>query len=69
MSIGQALKAHREKNGLSQTKLAQDTGIKQQNISRWENDTHIPNVLQCITLAKYYGITIEELVGVEELLK
>ena len=65
MNIGEALKEQRQKMGLTQSQLAKETGIKQQNISRWENNTHIPDVLQCVKLAKYYGITIEELIGLE----
>ena len=66
MDIGLALKQQRESMGLSQSQLAKKTGIKQQNISRWENNTHIPNVLQCLTLANYYGITIEELIDAKD---
>ena len=65
MTIGESLKQHRQRLGISQSKLAQDTGIKQQNLSRWENNTHIPDVLQCSILAKYYEITIEELIGMD----
>ena len=66
MNIGEALKQQRQRMGISQSQLARDTGIKQQNISRWENNTHIPDVIQCSILAKYYGITIEELIGLKE---
>lgn len=65
MNIGEALKEQRQKAGLTQSQLAKETGIKQQNISRWENNTHIPDVLQCVKLAKYYDISIEELIGLE----
>ena len=65
MTIGQHLKQQRELCGISQSQLAKATGIKQQNLSRWENDTHVPDVMQCVILAKYYGVTIEELIGVE----
>ena len=65
MTIGQHLKQQREICKLSKSQRAKETGIKQQNISRWENDTHVPDVVQCAILAKYYGITIEELVGIE----
>ncbi len=64
--IGKALKEQRENAGLSQTELAKKTGIKQQNISRWEANTHIPNVSDCIKLAKFYGITLEELLGLSD---
>ena len=66
MDIGTALKQQRELSGISQSELARATGIKQQNISRWESNAHIPDVLECLKLAKYYGITIEELIGADE---
>lgn len=66
MNIGKSLKSHREANNLSQTQLAKLTGIKQQNISRWENNTHIPDVVECIMIARVYGISIEELIGIDE---
>ena len=65
INIGESLKEHRENAELTQTELAKRTGIKQQNISRWENNTHIPNVMDCITLANFYQISIDFLVGYE----
>ena len=63
MNIGEMLKEHRKTNGLSQPTLAKETGILQQNISRWESGKHIPDILECIKLADFYGITLDELVG------
>ncbi len=63
MNVGQSLKACREKLGLSQSELARKTSIQQANISRWENGTHSPNITDCIILAKFYGVSIDELVG------
>lgn len=65
INIGETLKEHRENAKLTQTELAKRTGIKQQNISRWEKNTHIPNVMDCITLANFYQISIDYLVGYE----
>lgn len=65
MNIGAALKQQRLLAGISQTELEKATGIKQQNLSRWENDTHAPNIEQCIILAKFYGITLEELLDID----
>lgn len=65
IDIGIALKEQRERAGLSQSELAKRTGIKQQNISRWENNTHVPNVRDCITLALFYGVSLDYLVGLE----
>lgn len=65
IDIGKSLKEHRENAKLTQTELAKRTGIKQQNISRWENNTHIPNVQDCIVLANFYQISIDFLIGYE----
>ncbi len=63
MKIGISLKTQRERKGLSQSELARQTGINQQNISRWESDLNLPNIADCITLARFYGISLDELVG------
>lgn len=65
IDIGKSLKEHREKVNLTQSELARRTGIKQQNISRWENNTHLPNIMDCIMLANFYDISIDYLVGYE----
>lgn len=61
--IGSILKEHRQNAKLSQSELARITDIKQQNISRWESGIHIPNIIDCIKLADFYGISLDELVG------
>ena len=65
INIGATLKSHREEKGISQSELARSTGLKQQNISRWEKGIHIPNVMECAILAQFYGISIDYLVGFE----
>lgn len=62
--IGKALKERLEAAGLSQSELAKGVGMHQQTISRWESNENAPNVLDCIRLAQFYGITLEELLGI-----
>lgn len=62
-NYGIALKDIREEKGISQSELAKLTGIKQQNISRWEAGTTLPNIDFCVQLADFYGISLDELVG------
>lgn len=62
MNIGLSMQICRETTGLSQSEVARRTGIKQQNISRWEKNENIPNILDCITLAKFYGVSLDELI-------
>ena len=61
--IGEELKYHREKNGFSQSSLATATGISQQKISYYESSKHSIPIEFCITLADFYGISLDELVG------
>ncbi|RXZ61875.1 XRE family transcriptional regulator [Candidatus Borkfalkia ceftriaxoniphila] len=61
--IGEELKYHREKNGFSQSSLATATGISQQKISYYESGKHSIPIEFCITLADFYGISLDELVG------
>lgn len=62
-TIAENLKYHRELNHLSQSALAKATGIPQTTISAYENGTNLPNIQNCIILADFYGITLDELVG------
>lgn len=61
MTLGENLKNLRVAFGLTQQQLADATGIKQQNISRWEKGMHIPDILECVKLADFYHISLDEL--------
>ena len=63
MNYGKEFKSYRQSLNLSQEQLAKATGISQQAISFWEQDKRTPNMDDCITLADFYGITLDELVG------
>ncbi len=63
--IEQAIKDQRKLSGLTQIEVAQATGIPQSTISAWEKGINVPNVADCIKLADFYGISIDELVGHE----
>ena len=63
MNYAEGLKYQREINGLTQSELARQTKISQQNISNWERGIKEPGITFCVTLADFYGITLDELVG------
>ncbi len=65
-NYGEALKYQREISGLSQTELARNVGTSQQNIGRWENNEVLPNIDFCVQLAAFYGISVNELLGISE---
>lgn len=64
-SIGTELKNIRIVNGFSQEQLARETGISQQRISYYESGKHSPSIEDCIVLADFYGVSLDELVGRE----
>lgn len=65
-NYGESLKEIRESNGYSQNALSKATGISQPKISYYEKEQHAPPIDFCITLAKFYGCTLDELVGLTE---
>lgn len=65
-NYGEALKYQREISGLNQTELAKKVGTSQQNIGRWENNEVLPNIDFCVRLATFYGISVNELLGISD---
>lgn len=63
MNISEALKYQREIRELSQSEVARATGISQPKISYYENGKHLPLIDDCIRLANFYNISLDELVG------
>ena len=57
------LKELRLEKGLSLIQLAKETGISKSAISFWENGDRIPTALNIITLAKYFEVSADYLLG------
>ncbi len=66
MKYGEELKYQREIRNLSQSDLARATGLKQQMISHWEANKGSPSIEAIVTLADYYDLSIDELIGREK---
>lgn len=62
---GKEIKNMRISNGYTQTEVAKATGIPQNTISWIENDGGIENIQQCVLLANFYGVSVDELIGRE----
>ncbi len=61
--LGKNLREWREGAGLTQLKLSELTGINQSMFSRWESGENLPSIRDLITLADFYHISLDELVG------
>ena len=62
---GEQIKNWRKQRNLSQDKLSKATGIPQKTISWIESNQGIENIQQCVILADFYGISLDELIGRE----
>ncbi len=61
--FGNEIKKNRLERGLTQTELSKATKLPQNTISWIENNKGIANIQQCVILADFYGITVDELIG------
>ena len=64
--LGANIKEYRIKKGQTQEQLAYDLGVTSQTISRWENGTTYPDIVMLPTIAEYFGITIDALMGYDK---
>ncbi len=64
-NISIRLKELRIENGLSQQKLAKEINVTQKAIDFWEKGINEPKASYIIKLAKYFKVTTDYLLGVE----
>ncbi len=60
---GKEIRQARLVHGVTQNQVFKDTGLPQNTISWIELDKGIPNIQQCVILADYYGLSLDELIG------
>jgi transcriptional regulator with XRE-family HTH domain len=63
VNISEAMKAARERAGISQKELARRSGVAQANISRYEAGFCFPNLVSLLSLAEALGISVDEFIG------
>lgn len=61
--LGQNIRRLRTMRQISQKALADALGFSYQNISKWENDTSMPDIPTVIALSRYFGISTDVLLG------
>lgn len=64
--FAERLKELRTERGLSQAQLAKETGISCTALCYWETEQRIPNALAIITLAKFFNVSTDYLLGVTD---
>lgn len=68
-NIGKRLKELRESRDLTMDMVVYDVAnnyhitFTKSNLSRWENGKHYPTLVYAYYLAKYYGVSLDYLIG------
>ncbi|MBQ6545413.1 MAG: helix-turn-helix transcriptional regulator, partial [Lachnospiraceae bacterium] len=65
MTIGEKIKDLRIAQNVTQERLARALRISPQAVSKWENGTGNPDVTMIAPLCCFFGVTADELCGVE----
>ncbi|MDR3314584.1 MAG: helix-turn-helix domain-containing protein [Oscillospiraceae bacterium] len=67
--LPETLKTLRRKRGNTQDDLAQHLGMSMQSVSKWERGDGYPDIELLPAIAAFYGVTVDDLLGVGELRK
>lgn len=59
-------KSLRMEKGIGQTVVAKELGVSKGLISLWENGLREPGMSSLIAISKYFGVSIDYLVGLKE---
>lgn len=68
MEFNEKLQELRKQRGLTQEELAQSLYVSRTAISKWESGRGYPNIDSLKAIAKFFGVTIDELLSGDELL-
>ena len=63
-NFAERLKELRIEKRLSQEEVAKSIGVSQAAIARWERGLQIPNVDYAVTIAKFFNVSTDYLLGV-----
>ncbi len=66
-SMGQIIRKLRKERNLTQEELAEQLNITYQAVSRWENETGMPDISQVIPLANVFGVSVDVLFGTQNI--
>ena len=65
LKIGEKIKILRKQQGITQEKLAAYLNITSQAVSKWENETALPDLTLIPAIANLFGVSTDYLLGVD----
>lgn len=63
MTLGQKIKDLRKKANITQEELAEKIGVSRQIVTKWENDSGLPDIENLKNIASLFNISIDELLN------
>lgn len=66
LRLNERIKMLRTENHISQSRLAKALGVSQKAVSLWESDDRVPSATVIASLAKYFGVSADYLLGLDE---
>lgn len=69
MTFAEKLKSMRKQSGMSQEKLAEKIGVSRQAVTKWENNTGIPDIENMLAISSLFNVSVDELLSNEKIEK
>lgn len=66
LNIGETIKQLRKERDVTQEEFSETMGVSCQSVSRWENNACYPDIELLPTIADFFGITVDKLMGLNE---
>ena len=67
LNIGETIKRMRKEKEITQEEFAQVLGVSCQSVSRWENGSCYPDIELVPTIASFFDVSTDKLMGVDEI--
>ena len=67
INLAEPLRRLRTARGITQETLAEFLGVSSQAVSKWERGDGLPDITMLPPLANYFGVTLDELMNMDEL--
>ena len=61
MLLGNKIRSLRKNKQITQAQLAEALSVSSQSVSKWENNLSVPDISVLPVIARYFGITMDEL--------
>ena len=66
MTLGERIKNHRTRAGLSQERVAELVGVSRQSVTKWESGQSAPSTENLFRLAEIFGTTVDMLLDIPD---